>query len=67
MKNVILFAAEAIYSMFCFSTVQAKLAAAQTANHDGQTKLTQQIQQLHGENEITTRKTEGLGSQLKQG
>ena len=53
--------------MFCFSAIQAKLAAAQTAHHDGQAKLNQQIQQLHGEKESVTRKTEGLVSQLQQG
>ena len=53
--------------MFCFSAVQAKLAAAQTAHHDGQTKLNQQIHQLYGEKENVTRKMEGLGSQLQQG
>ena len=53
--------------MFCFSEVQARLAAVQTAHHDGQTKLTQQIQQLHGEKENITGIMEGIRSQLQHG
>ena len=67
-------AGEAKKSMFCFSTVQAKLGAVESAHGDGQDKLNQQIQKLQGENVIlrdekekVTRKLDELGSQLQQG
>ena len=57
-----------------FSAVQAKLAAAQTAHHDGQAKFNQQIQKLQGEivslrneKEKETRKVKDLVSRLEQG
>ena len=69
-----MFAGEAKMTMFCFSTVQAKLAAVESAHGDGQAKLNQRIQKLQGENVIlrdekekVTRKMEELGSQLQQG
>ena len=69
-----MFAGESKKSMFCFSTVQAKLAAVESTHGEGQTQLNQQIQKLQGENvllqddkEKVTRKMEELGSQLQQG
>ena len=62
----ILFGAEAKNST-CFSAVQAKLTAVQTAHHDDQVKLNQQIHQLQGEKKNMTTKMEGLQTQLQQG
>ena len=60
--------------MFYFSVVKSKLAAVESAHHDGQAKLNQQVQKLQGENaslrvekEKVTRKMKELGSQLQQG
>ena len=53
--------------MYHFSAVEAKLAVVQTAHHDGQAKLNQQIQQLQGEKEKMTGEMEGFGGQLQQG
>ena len=57
-----------------FSTVQAKLAAVESAHGEGQVKLNQRIQMLQTENvslknekEKVAKKIEGLGSQLQQG
>ena len=60
--------------MSCFSAVQAKLAAIESAHGEDQAKLNQQIQKLQGENaslrdekEKVTRKMKELESQLQQG
>ena len=66
--------AEAQNIIFWLWTVQAKLAAVESAHGDGQAKLNQQVQKLREEvvslqdgKEKLTKKIEGLGSQLKQG
>ena len=54
-------------ALTCLFAVQAKSAALQTAHHDGQARVNQQIQQLQGEKKNVTRRMEGFGSQLQQG
>ena len=71
-SNVIV--GEAKNSMFCYFTVQVKLAAVENAYGDSQAKLDQWIQMFHKENvllrdekEKLTKKMEELRSQLQQG